>query len=133
LAPPTGSITEVAALGQYSFELICYNIDPASPSAMTQAGLKIVTLTESLNSNSLSVTRGGTFALTWTSTGATSCTAAGGGANGMPWSGSQPTSGSVTQKATTDGSFTYELDCGINNEKTSDWVTIQVSGTRGWQ
>ncbi len=131
--PPTGSVTEVAVRGQFTFQLTCHSIDPASASSNTtaQVSLTIAALTESLNSSALTVTNGGSFTLTWTSTGATSCTATGGGADGMPWSGSQPTSGAVTQRATTDGTFTYELDCGINNEKTSEQVSIQVSGTSG--
>jgi hypothetical protein len=124
---PTGSVTELASSGQFSFGLSCQSFDPALPPVTTQANLTIATLSVSLTTSATSVTNGGSFTLTWSSTAATSCTASGGGANGASWSGLQPTSGSVTQRATTNGSFTYALQCGINNQVTVQGVTVEVT------
>ena len=114
---PAGSLTEVAMAGQFSFGMSCYSIDPSTPAVSTQAQLAIAALSESFLSSAYSLSTGSSFTLSWNTTGATSCTGGGGGANGTPWDGAQPTSGSVTQTATTDGTFTYELDCGVNNEQ----------------
>ena len=125
---PAGSVTEVAIAGQFSFDITCQSIDPASAGVSAQAALTVGTLSANLSSSALSVTNGGSFTLTWSSTGASSCTALGGGANGVSWSGSLPASGSVTQKATTSGSFTYELECGVPGlESAVQSVTIEVS------
>jgi hypothetical protein len=122
-----GSITEVAMAGQYSFGVSCYSIDPSTPAVSTQAQLAIAALSESFLSSASSLSTGSSFTLSWNTTGATSCTGSGGGANGTPWAGAQPTSGSVTQTATTNGTFTYELDCGVNNEQIAQSVTIKVA------
>ena len=124
---PTGSVTELASAGQFTFGLTCQSVDPALPPVTTQANLTIATLSDSLTSSATSVTNGASFTLTWSSTGASSCTVSGGGANGIPWSGPQATSGSLTQKATTNGSFTYDLECGINNVVTDEAVIIHVA------
>ena len=124
---PAGSITEVAMAGQFSFGVSCYSIDPSTPAVSTQAQLAIAALSESFLSSASSLSTGSSFTLSWNTTGATSCTGSGGGANGTPWAGAQPTSGSVTQTATTNGTFTYELDCGVNNEQIAQSVTIKVA------
>jgi hypothetical protein len=51
------------------------------------------------------ITVGGTAVLSWSSSNATSCTAAG------QWSGARATSGSVTVAPGTPGNFTYSLTC----------------------
>jgi hypothetical protein len=123
---PTGSVTEVASAGQFTFGLTCQSIDPALPAVTTQASLLIAALSETLASSATSVTNGSSFTLTWSSD-ANSCMASGGGANGSPWSGAQPTAGSVTQQATTNGSFTYTLECAIDHGGAIDQeVTIKV-------
>jgi hypothetical protein len=65
-----------------------------------------------LKTNESNVTVGTSFTLTWSAPGAAECTASGGGANGSPWTGSIPVSGSVNQTATLTGTFTYTLNCG---------------------
>jgi hypothetical protein len=123
---PTGSVTEVASAGQFTFGLTCQSIDPALPAVTTQASLSVAALSETLASSATSVTNGSSFTLTWSSD-ANSCMASGGGANGSPWSGAQPTAGSVTQQATTNGSFTYTLECAIDHGAAIDQeVTIKV-------
>jgi hypothetical protein len=124
---PAGSLIEVAMAGQFSFGLSCFSIDPSTPSVSTQAQLAIAALSETFLSSASSVSTGSSFTLSWNTTGATSCTASGGGADGSPWSGTLAPSGSVTQSATTNGTFTYELDCGVNNEQTAQSVTVKVA------
>ncbi len=124
---PAGSVSEVAMAGQFSFGVSCDSIDPSTPAVSTEAPLAIAALSETFLSSTYSLSPGGSFTLSWNTTGATSCTATGGGANGTPWGGAQPTSGSVTQTATTNGTFTYELDCEVNNEQTAQNVTIKVA------
>jgi hypothetical protein len=124
---PAGSVIEVAMAGQFTFGVTCYSIDPSTPAASTQAPLSIAALSETFLSSVYSLSPGSSFTLSWDTTGASSCTAGGGGANGTPWSGTQPTSGSVSQTATTSGTFTYELDCGINNQLVAQDVTITVA------
>jgi hypothetical protein len=122
---PTGSVTAVACAGQFTFGLTCQSIDPALPVVTTQSHLSIAALSQTLTS-ATSVTNGYAFTLTWSS-GAHSCMASGGGANGSPRSGPQPTAGSVTQQATTNGSFTYTLECAIDHGGAIDQeVTIKV-------
>ena len=60
-----------------------------------------------------------------------SVSTAGGGANGTPWSGSLSTSGTLTQTSTTNGTFTYELDCGAGNQMISKQLAITVSAASG--
>jgi hypothetical protein len=45
----------------------------------------------------------------------------------VPWTGSVDASGTVTQTATTTGSFDYSLTCGINNDTVTQDVTIKVT------
>jgi hypothetical protein len=68
-------------------------------------------LTSTLKASTSNIIVGGSFTLTWSSLGATGCTASGGGANGSPWSGTLAPSGTTTQTATETGSFTYILTC----------------------
>jgi hypothetical protein len=112
--------------GQFSFGLSCFSIDPSTPPATTQAQLAIAALSETFLSSTDSVTPGASFTLSWSTTGATSCTASGGGADGSPWSGTLAPSGSLTQSATSTGTFNYQLTCSVNNEQTEETVTIKV-------
>jgi hypothetical protein len=126
-APAAGTVAEVAAVGQFTFGLTCYSIDPATAPVSINAPLAIGTLAETLSSNLTSLTTGAAFTISWSAPGATQCTASGGGANGVPWTGSLEASGSVTQTATTAGSFDYSLTCGINNDEVTQNVTIKVT------
>ena len=126
-AAAAGTVSEVAAAGAYTFGLTCYSIDPATAAASIATPLTIGTLNETLSSNLTSVTTGGAFTISWSAPGATECTASGGGANGASWSGPLDNSGMVTQTATTAGTFTYTLTCGINNDQVTQQVTIKVT------
>jgi hypothetical protein len=95
---------------------------------VTQAVLTIVALSATLTASATSVTNGDSFTLTWSSSGATGCTTSGGGANGTPWTGPVGPSGTQTQTATTNGTFTYSLVCSGGNESTTpQQATIKVS------
>lgn len=80
--------------------------------------------TVALSASPSSLTAGSSSTLTWTSTNATSCSAAGG------WSGPEPVSGSVTTGAL-NGSTTYTLTCtgGGDSASTSSTATVTPSGT----
>jgi lysyl endopeptidase len=116
-----------AAAGQFTVGLTCQSIDPNTASGSTQATLNVVNLTATLTASATSMTTGSSFTLTWSSTGATGCVASGGGANGTPWSGSLATSGTVTQTATTDGTFQYLITCALGNEEALAQATVKVS------
>jgi hypothetical protein len=124
---PAGVESEIAQIGQFTFGLTCLSIDPASPPVSINRDLNVLELSDTLTASATALTVGDSFTLTWTSTAASSCSAAGGGANGAPWSGTLPTAGSLTQTATTDGRFTYTLICGINDVITQQDVTLTVS------
>lgn len=129
--PATGSDSESGPAGQYSFGLTCSSIDPASPSVSAQANLTISPLTATLTANPTSVTSGSSFTLTWSSVGATGCTASGGGADGSQWSGMLAPSGSTTQTASTTGSFTYTISCAAGNVSASSQASVTVSAPAG--
>jgi hypothetical protein len=99
-------------LGQFTFGITCESIDPSAVSPTSaQAQLTVQALTSTLKASTSNIIVGGSFTLTWSSLGATGCTASGGGANGSPWSGTLAPSGTTTQTATETGSFTYILTC----------------------
>jgi hypothetical protein len=125
---PSGSINvDTQGAGQFVFGLTCQSIDPSVGPVSTQTTLNVVNLTATLDASSTAVTTGGSFTLTWSSTGATTCTADGGGANGTAWSGTLGTSGSVKQTATAVGTFTYTVNCFLGNTFASAQASVQVS------
>jgi len=129
--PVSGSVTEIArAGGQFTFGMTCQSIDPATAPASAQAQLTVTDLTEKFSSSAASVAEGGSFTLTWSSQGATRCTASGGGADGTPWSGTLAPSGSVTQMATTAGSFEYTLSCGDGTVQTTQLLAVDVTAAK---
>jgi acetyl esterase/lipase len=74
------------------------------------------------------VTTGNSFTLTWSSVGATTCMASGGGADGSSWSGALAAAGTATQTATVPGTFTYTVVCSAGNASTPpQQVAIKVS------
>ena len=130
--PPSGYVdVSAAATGQFPLGLTCQSIDPNTASTSTTVTLNVVNLTASLTATPTSVTNGSSFTLTWSSTGASGCTASGGGANGAPWSGSLGTAGTTTQAATTNGMFTYAITCTRNNEFVNPQAALTVSAPSG--
>ena len=93
-------------------------------SNVTTATVKVVSAaTVTLAANPITVIRGASSTLTWSSTNATSCTASGG------WSGTKATSGSQSTGPLT-ATTTYSLSCtgagGVGNVAT---ITVTVPGT----
>ncbi len=126
--PAAGSITDTGAAGTFEFTLSCYSIDAANPQPVTvRQSITIEALAANLAASPSAVNVGDSFTLTWSTTGAGSCTASGGGADGSPWSGTVDTSGSLTQKATTAGTFTYSLQCTGGGQTTSGQATVKVT------
>ena len=124
---PAGTVILNAGPGQITFGLTCQSIDPKQVSVSTQATVTIESLTATLTPSTQSVTVGSSFALSWSSTTATSCVVSGGGADGTPWTGTLGASGSVTQTATTVGTFTYGLNCAFENFSALQSATVTVS------
>ena len=132
ILPSTGSITT------YSYQLTCYN--SAGQSATDRVTVTIQNTTTIANTVDLKITgqgisyesgtyyRDGTItvpfgtniSLSWTSTGASSCTASGG------WSGSKNLVNTVGETiGPITGARTFTIVCG----GVSDSVTVQVSGS----
>jgi lysyl endopeptidase len=130
--PPSGSFIYTpggpSQLGNFTFGITCESIDSSVSPTSTQAQLTVQSLTSTLTASASNITVGGSFTLTWSSQGATGCTASGGGANGSPWSGPLATSGTTTETATTSGSFTYTLNCSANGVSAApQQVVINIS------
>lgn len=127
---PSGTETlSLSGAAQTTLGITCNSIDPnVSATASAQAQLNVGSLSETLNASATSLTAGESFTLTWSSSGATACTASGGGANGMPWTGSLAPSGSVSQTATAQGTFVYTVACSAGGVSSSPQdVTIKVT------
>ena len=116
--------------GQFTFGVSCASIASSLPAATAQATVTVAELSTpnvTLTASSTQVTDGQSFTLNWSSSGATGCTASGGGANGSSWSGSLQPSGSITQNATTVGNFTYTLSCSNAQYSTEAQASVDVS------
>jgi len=125
--PPTGSFSLYTNdVAQYTLGMSCQSIDPNQGTASAQAQLTVLPFTDSLSVVPTSLNTGDKLTLTWSSNG-TRCIASGGGANGTPWSGSLPPSGSVTQTATTTGFFTYSVQCFQGHQNGVAQASINVS------
>jgi lysyl endopeptidase len=115
-------------VGPFAFGLTCESIDSTAVSpTSTQSTLSVNALSDSLKVSATSITVGATFTLTWSSSGASTCTASGGGANGSPWAGSLGTNGTATQTATQSGTFTYTLNCSSDGFVATQQKQITVS------
>lgn len=131
--PPTGTaVSSVNEPGKFTFGITCKSIDPNQGTASAQATLTVDAPSATLTATPTSLTSGAMLTLTWTSTGASSCTASGGGANGVPWSGTLVPSGSTTQSASVDGTFTYKITCGLQAQaQAMVTVTAPSSSSNG--
>ena len=127
---PSGTFSNIIwQSGQYTFSISCPSIDPNQGPATAQTQLTVGAITASLSASPATLTTGSTVTITWSSTNATSCTASGGGANGSTWTGSQTASGSVTQTATTAGTFTYEISCVNSNSSNTQATAVTAQQT----
>jgi hypothetical protein len=118
-----GSETVSLAAGSY---LVTY---AAVPSTTFGAGVYALSLSASAPTATFSVTptslsSGQSAALTWSSTGATGCTASGG------WSGAEPTSGTSVSTGALSKTTSFTLVCsGPGGSTTPQTVTVTVTGT----
>jgi hypothetical protein len=123
-----GTLTSIAVTtpGNYFLSII------ATPTGSDQAGTYALNVgptpaapTVALSSDASSVTSGGTVHLIWTTTGATSCTASGGGWTGT-FSGAQATADTATSPAIT-ASTTFTLTCDGEGGETAGSVTVSLA------
>lgn len=125
-----GTLTSIAVTtpGNYFLSII------ATPTGSDQAGTYALNVgptpappTVSLSSDASTVTSGGTVHLIWTTTGATSCTASGGGWTGT-FTGTQATADTATSPAIT-ASTTFTLTCDGAGGQTAGSVTVSLATT----
>jgi hypothetical protein len=129
--PPSGTFAYAAGgpsqTGQFTFTLTCESIATSVASTASQAQLTVEPITDNLTITPGSVTTNQSFTLAWTSTGASSCSAGGGGADGTPWSGTLTTSGSAMQTATEPGTYTYAVTCAADGYTTQAQAMVSVA------
>jgi len=117
----SGTATETpTATGTDSYMLTCTGPGgSASSTATLTVNAPAPTVTISIVPTA--ITLGGSAALTWSSTNATSCTASG------AWSGSEATSGTAMETPTGVGTDTYTLGCTGAGGNASNSATLTVS------
>jgi hypothetical protein len=121
----TLSAISVTTVGNYYLNII------AIPTGADAAGTYALNVSQapaaptvSLSADATSVTSGGTVHLIWTTTGATSCVASGGGWSGT-FTGSQATSDTVTSPTIT-ANTTFTLTCTGPGGQTAGTVTVNL-------
>lgn len=124
------SSTVALSSGTHTISIAATNADSCRPlyldvSAFYGAAPAVPAPTISLSAEPSSLSAGSSSTLTWNSTNASSCTASG------AWSGSEPTSGSVSTGAL-NATSTYSLSCtGSGGTATaSATVTVAASSTK---
>jgi hypothetical protein len=122
--------------GQFNIGVSCQSVDSTQASVTAQANITVAEAVQpsvSLTATPSQMAAGQSFTLTWSSSNAAGCTAAGGGANGSNWSGALATSGSVSQTASTIGTFTYTLSCnsGALTGQSSATVSVVAASSSG--
>ncbi len=131
--PSAGSQTITASTaGTNTYSLICTNVAGNSPTAsatltITAAGSTPPTA-PNLTISTDSIVVGGSATLTWSSAGATGCTASG------SWSGALATSGTQTVTPASAGTDTYLLMCSNaagNSTATTVILTVTAAATGG--
>ena len=126
--PGSGSkpVTETT-IGSYTYGITCTGGGRTANAHVTvSVGQPTVTLAAAPTSLSF----GQATTLTWTSTFATSCTAAG-GANGDAWSGPKGTSGNASITESASGSYSYTLTCGTGAVTAKAMAVVTVSAIPG--
>jgi tetratricopeptide (TPR) repeat protein len=122
----TLSAISVTTAGNYYLSII------ATPTGSDQAGTYALNVSQApaaptvnLTADAMTVSSGGTVHLIWTTTGATSCTASGGGWSGS-FTGSQVASDTVTSPAIT-ATTTFTLTCTGPGGQTAGSVTVTLA------
>ncbi|MGH8457355.1 MAG: GlyGly-CTERM sorting domain-containing protein, partial [Stenotrophobium sp.] len=100
-------------------------LDPDNTGVLTLGGINLYKPKVTIAVNPSTITLGGSAALTWSSTSATSCSASG------AWSGSQATSGSVNVTPAAAGTATYTLACTGAGGTTRNSAVMTVNGSSG--
>lgn len=101
--------------------ITCLSALSSIPSATASVRLEIAR--PSLTGPATAVTAGSAFTLNWNAPHADSCTAQGGMTADPAWSGSLPTSGSRTMRASYVGSLTFGISCSANDvQQTASYV-----------
>jgi hypothetical protein len=124
LLPPNGvEIVTPTAGGSETYSLTCTNAIGTSPAAMVPLTVTVPAPNPpTLSLGSQSIAAGTSTTITWSSSGATSCTASG------SWSGMLATSGMQTLTPTTAGSYVYSLICANSTgPSTASSVTLTVT------
>jgi hypothetical protein len=130
-ASGTQTITP-AVIGTETFTLICTNL--GGPSAAVSASLQATSAAvkppaPTLTLGASSIPAETTTSLTWSSTGATSCTASGNtNADASGWSGVQAPSATFTITPETTGTYVYSLTCS-NTAGTSPTASVTLTVT----
>lgn len=129
--PPSGSeVLTTNHAGNGLLGIDCQSIDPTQGDIVGQATITVTdppVPSDTLTASVTTATVGQSFTLTWSSANTTSCAASGGGANGTLWSGTLATSGSVTQTASTPGTFTYTLECTLGTQSVDARQDVTVN------
>jgi len=111
------------ATGSLSATLSVVSNASTSPTAVSLTGTGVAPPTATLTANPAIAQAGQQTTLTWSSTGATACNAAG------SWSGSQVTNGAVTvTSSSTPGYYTYTINCSGNGAMASESVIFAAYG-----
>jgi hypothetical protein len=112
--------------GSYTYALSCTGPGGGGSGSTTLLVTNNTPPTTSISASPSSVAPGGSTTISWSTTGAASCTATGGdGSDG--WSGAEPTSGSLTiVEPTTPGVYAYTLTCTNANGSTSNTSFVTV-------
>jgi hypothetical protein len=126
----TLSAISVTAPGNYYLSII------ATPTGSDEAGTYALNVSQApaaptvnLSADATSVASGGTVHLIWTTTGATTCTASGGGWSGN-FSGSQAANGTATSPAIT-ANTTFTLTCSGVGGQTAGTVMVSLAASGG--
>jgi hypothetical protein len=127
-----GNVTYTAKVpGTWTLNMHCGNGAPPEATAAPVTVTAVPALDSSVTINPAAVQTGQTFQLMWLANAASSCTASGGGANGMQWSGPVTLGGQQNITGTTVGTFTYTLVCvgEIPSLTQTTHATIKVSAS----
>ncbi|MBS0379408.1 MAG: Ig-like domain repeat protein [Proteobacteria bacterium] len=112
------------AAGTLTYTLTCTGTGGSAAKSATLS-VAVAPPSVALSVSPASITEGQSATLTWSSTGATSCTASG------AWSGSEATSGTSTQTPATSGTLTYSLSCTGAGGTKSQSASLSVAAKSG--
>jgi hypothetical protein len=121
-APSGTKLVTPAAAGTFTYTLTCNGVASSAAVVVAAPSTPTPPPTVSLSLAPASVPAGQASTLTWSTTNATSCAAAG------AWAGSQGTSGNIAVTQSVAGVYTYSLSCTGAGGSASGSVTLGVTG-----